>query len=47
MRNLVEQLNADCVVLGTKARQGVAGALLGNTAEQLLDAIPCDVLAVP
>ena len=45
--NIVEQLNADCVVLGTKARQGVAGALLGNTAEQLLNAIPCNVLAVP
>ena len=35
------------VVLGTKARRGIAGALLGNTAEKLLHALTCDVMTVP
>ncbi len=47
MRNLVGLLQADVVVLGTKARTGIAGALLGNTAEKLLHALTCDVVTVP
>lgn len=47
MRNLTGLLHADLVVLGTKARTGVAGALLGNTAEKLLHALTCDVMTVP
>ena len=39
-------LNADMLVIGTSARKGLAGALLGNTAEKLLAEISCDVLAV-
>lgn len=39
-------LNADVLVLGTSARKGLAGALIGNTAEKVLAEIPCDVLAV-
>ena len=47
MRNLVGLIEADIVVLGTKARTGVSGVLLGNTAEKLLHAVTCDVLTVP
>ena len=36
----------DVIVLGTIARSGVAGALLGNTAEAILDQVECSILAV-
>jgi len=41
-----KRLNADMLVIGTSARKGLAGALLGNTAEKILTDISCDVLAV-
>lgn len=34
------------IVMGTIARSGVAGAIIGNTAEQILNRIECSVLAV-
>lgn len=34
------------VVMGTVARSGVAGMIMGNTAEQILNRIECSVLAV-
>ena len=36
----------DVVVMGTVARGGIAGLLIGNTAERLLTKLPCSVLAV-
>jgi universal stress protein E len=36
----------DLLVLGTVARHGLSGMLLGNTAERLLPEVPCSVLAV-
>lgn len=36
----------DLVVMGTLARTGIPGLLIGNTAERVLDHITCDVLAV-
>jgi universal stress protein E len=36
----------DLVVVGTAARRGIAGLLIGNTAERLLQRLPCSVLAV-
>ena len=36
----------DLVVMGTVARSGLAGKLIGNTAEQILDRIECSVLAM-
>lgn len=36
----------DLVVMGTIARTGLTGALIGNTAEQVLDRIECSVLAI-
>lgn len=39
-------LEADRVVMGTVARTGVPGLLMGNTAETILNQIDCSVLAV-
>lgn len=36
----------DLVVMGTVARGGIAGLLIGNTAERLLRRLPCSVLTV-
>jgi universal stress protein E len=42
----VKQLQADLVVMGTVARTGIAGLLIGNTAEAILEQLQCSVLAV-
>ncbi len=39
-------LDADLVVMGTVARTGIPGLIIGNTAEAILDQIHCSVLAV-
>ena len=41
-----EQLDAELVVLGTVGRQGISAALIGNTAEHVIDKLNCDVLAI-
>jgi universal stress protein E len=41
-----EEHRVDLLVMGTIARGGVAGLLLGNTAERLLPEVSCSVLAV-
>lgn len=43
---LAKQLEADLVVMGTVARTGIAGLLIGNTAESILEQLQCSVLAV-
>ena len=43
---LIEKLNADVVIMGTVARTGISGFVMGNTAEQILDKVTCSVLAV-
>ncbi len=43
---VVRQLQADLVVMGTVARTGIAGLLIGNTAEAILEQLQCSVLAV-
>ena len=43
---LVEKEHEDLVVMGTVARTGLAGALIGNTAEKILRRINCSLLAV-
>lgn len=40
-------LDARLLVLGTVARTGLRGVLLGNTAEQLLERVDIDVLVIP
>ncbi|MCF2947059.1 universal stress protein UspE [Paraglaciecola aquimarina] len=41
-----EQLDAELVVLGTIGRSGISAALIGNTAEHVIDKLNCDVLAI-
>ncbi len=43
---LAKQINADLVVMGTVARTGVPGFIMGNTAETILNQIDCSVLAI-
>lgn len=42
----VEELEPGLVVMGTVARAGIAGLLIGNTAEAVLEQLNCSVLAV-
>lgn len=44
--DVARQLQADLVVMGTVARTGIAGLLIGNTAEAVLEQLQCSVLAV-
>ena len=39
-------INASLVILGTVGRTGLSAALLGNTAEQVIDKLKCDVLVL-
>jgi nucleotide-binding universal stress UspA family protein len=43
---VAEEVEADLIVMGTVCRTGVAGFLIGNTAENLLSRVTCSVLAV-
>lgn len=43
---LAEQLDAELVILGTVGRTGFSAALIGNTAEHVIDNINCDLLAI-
>lgn len=43
---LARSLRAQMVVMGAVARSAIDRFLLGSTAEQVLDALPCDVLIV-
>lgn len=46
LMGLTETHNADCVVMGAVSRGALKRLLLGSTAEQLLDHLPCDVLVI-
>ncbi|GGP55253.1 universal stress protein E [Shewanella algicola] len=43
---LASKLDAELVVLGTVGRTGFSAALIGNTAEHVIDSINCDLLAI-
>jgi nucleotide-binding universal stress UspA family protein len=43
---LVERENIDMVVMGTVARTGVPGFIIGNTAENILQSLSCSMFAV-
>jgi universal stress protein E len=43
---LVERLRADVVVMGAVSRRGLARVFIGNTAEDVLDKIGCDIVVV-
>jgi nucleotide-binding universal stress UspA family protein len=43
---LAKKIKASLVVMGTVARTGIPGFLMGNTAEAILNQIECSVLAI-
>ncbi|TVS10369.1 MAG: hypothetical protein EA417_19095 [Gammaproteobacteria bacterium] len=46
LNELVEREGIELVVVGTSARRGLGGAVLGNTAERILSKVDSDLLAV-
>ncbi len=42
----VEQIDPDLIVIGSIARHGISGLLIGNTAENVLRRVSCSVLTV-
>ena len=46
IEDAIHQYDATLLVMGTVARGGLQGLLLGNTAERLLTRIPCSLLAL-
>lgn len=44
--SMVEEKNTDLLVMGSLARGGIPGLLIGNTAEDLLERVNCSVLTV-
>ena len=44
--SVAAKVNADLVVMGTVARSGIPGLLIGNTAERVLRNVNCSVLTV-
>ncbi|WP_111638870.1 universal stress protein [Marinomonas shanghaiensis] len=43
---LANNISADLMVMGTVARSGIAGVIIGNTAETILAQLQCSVLAL-
>ena len=43
---LAGQIDADLIVMGTVARTGIPGFIMGNTAETILNQIDCSILAI-
>lgn len=41
-----QKINADVVILGNKTRTSLRGRLLGNTAENVLHKVACDVMVI-
>lgn len=46
IQNQTQQLKADIVVMGTVARRGLSGVIIGNSAENIVNSIECPVVAV-
>jgi universal stress protein E len=46
IQEVVERRDADLLVMGSVSRSGIAGLLLGNTAERLLDRVQCSILTI-
>ncbi len=43
---LIPEFKIDLLIMGTVARTGIPGLVIGNTAESILDQVTCSVLAV-
>lgn len=46
IEQVAAQIDAELVILGTIGRTGISAALIGNTAEHVIDQLDCDVLAL-
>lgn len=46
IEDISNELDAELVILGTIGRTGLSAALIGNTAEHVIDKLNCDVLAL-
>lgn len=46
IESMANELDAELVILGTVGRTGISAALIGNTAEHVIDRLNCDVLAL-
>ena len=46
IQSVANTLDAELVILGTVGRTGLSAALIGNTAEHVIDRLNCDVLAL-
>lgn len=46
IEQVANKLDAELVILGTVGRTGFSAALIGNTAEHVIDQLNCDVLAL-
>jgi universal stress protein E len=46
IEDVANRLDAELVILGTIGRTGLSAALIGNTAEHVIDRLNCDVLAL-
>ncbi len=46
IRRVVAEVGADLVVMGSLSRKGVAGLLMGSTAERMLERIDCSVVSI-
>jgi universal stress protein E len=46
IQSVSQKIDAELVVLGTVGRTGISAALIGNTAEHVIDRLNCDVLAI-
>lgn len=44
--SVAKLIDAELVIIGTVGRLGISAALIGNTAEHVIDALDCDVLAL-
>lgn len=43
---VASNIDAELVIVGTVGRTGITAALIGNTAEHIIDSLNCDVLAI-
>lgn len=46
IQKVADEIDAELVILGTIGRTGLSAALIGNTAEHVIDRLNCDVLAL-
>ena len=46
LKGICDEIDPSIVIMGTLARTGIGGKLIGNTAEKLLDLVEADILTV-